>query len=228
MTKRLIGRCCAVITALTLATAVSAADQPADKKSAEANTFYYMGTMISRNLKMLSLSDSEAEQLIAGLRDALAGEAQPLDAAMYDPKVRELTQQRAMAAAQLELEAGKQYVAGMAQEKGAVQTDSGLVYLELAEGDGAQPDATSQVKAHYRGTLRDGTVFDSSYDRGQPLTIGLNQVIPCWTEGIAMMKEGGKARLTCPGNIAYGERAQGAIPANAALTFEVELLEIVQ
>jgi FKBP-type peptidyl-prolyl cis-trans isomerase FkpA len=133
-----------------------------------------------------------------------------------------------LAAAERELEAAGEYVSGMAAEKGATQTDSGLVYLELQAGDGAQPAATSQVRAHYKGTLRDGTVFDSSYQRGEPLTIGLNQVIPCWTEGIAMMKEGGKAKLTCPSTIAYGQRGQGGIPPNAALTFEVELIEVLQ
>ena len=99
--------------------------------------------------------------------------------------------------------------------------------VPVQAGDGAQPTATSQVKAHYKGTLRDGTVFDSSYERGQPLEIGLNQVIPCWTEGIAMMKEGGKAKLTCPSDIAYGPRGQGGIPPNAVLTFEVELIEVM-
>ncbi|MBT8423153.1 MAG: FKBP-type peptidyl-prolyl cis-trans isomerase [Gammaproteobacteria bacterium] len=115
----------------------------------------------------------------------------------------------------------------MAAADGAVTTESGLIYEQVEEGTGEQPLATSKVRAHYHGTLRDGTVFDSSVDRGQPLEIGLNQVIPCWTEGIAKMKVGGKAKLTCPPEIAYGARAQGIIPANAVLTFEVELLDIL-
>ena len=97
----------------------------------------------------------------------------------------------------------------------------------LTEGEGDSPTADSTVTAHYHGTLRDGTVFDSSVDRGEPLTISLGQVIPCWTEGIALMRVGGKAKLTCPSGIAYGERGQGQIAPNAALTFEVELLDII-
>jgi FKBP-type peptidyl-prolyl cis-trans isomerase FkpA len=102
------------------------------------------------------------------------------------------------------------------------------VYVEVQAGTGAQPVATSAVTAHYKGTLRDGTVFDSSYDRGSPLKIPLNRVIPCWTEGIAMMKAGGKSKLTCPSNIAYGEMGSGSIPPGAALTFEVELIEVAE
>ena len=109
-----------------------------------------------------------------------------------------------------------------------IREDGPESHLETKAGTGKQPTAASTVKAHYHGTLRDGSVFDSSVERGQPLEIGLNQVIPCWTEGIAMMKEGGKARLTCPSSIAYGERGSpGGIPPNAALTFEVELIEVV-
>ncbi|MEO1086409.1 MAG: FKBP-type peptidyl-prolyl cis-trans isomerase, partial [Acidobacteriota bacterium] len=108
-----------------------------------------------------------------------------------------------------------------------IVTESGLIYTELAAGTGASPTATDRVKVHYHGTLRDGTVFDSSRDRGEPVTFGLNEVIKCWTEGVAKMKVGGKAELVCPSTIAYGERAAGQIPPNAALVFEVELLEIV-
>lgn len=196
--------------------------------SEEDKTFYFLGTAIYENLEMLNLSEDEAEQVVAGLSDALDGDADELDEAVYGPKVREMTQQRMTAAAEREKQAGQDYIAKMAAEKGATQTDSGLVYKELQAGDGAQPTATSKVRAHYKGTLRDGSVFDSSYARGEPISIGLNQVIPCWTEGIAMMQEGGKAVLTCPSDIAYGPRGQGGIPPNAALTFEVELIEVVQ
>ncbi len=101
-----------------------------------------------------------------------------------------------------------------------------MVFRSLEEGEGASPAATDRVTVHYKGTLRDGTTFDSSYDRGQPATFGLNQVVPCWTEGLQMMKVGGKAKLTCPPDLAYGERAAGAIPPGATLTFEVELIEV--
>lgn len=106
-------------------------------------------------------------------------------------------------------------------------TPSGLVYKSLKAGAGAGPAATDTVKVHYRGTFPDGREFDSSYKRNAPTEFPLNRVIPCWTEGVQMMKVGGKAKLTCPASIAYGERgAGGVIPPNATLQFEVELLAI--
>ena len=115
-----------------------------------------------------------------------------------------------------------------AAEKGAVVTASGLVYRSLKEGAGGSPQASDTVRVHYRGTFPDGREFDSSRARGQPASFPLNRVIPCWTEGLQRMKVGGQARLTCPAAIAYGERGAGggAIPPNAVLQFEVELLGI--
>ncbi len=117
--------------------------------------------------------------------------------------------------------------AAAAKESGAVVTPSGLVYRSLKDGNGAGPGATDTVKVHYRGTFPDGKEFDSSYQRGEPIEFPLNRVIKCWTEGVQRMKVGGKAKLTCPASIAYGERgAGGVIPPNATLQFEVELLAI--
>ncbi|MEY4753203.1 MAG: FKBP-type peptidyl-prolyl cis-trans isomerase FkpA [Pseudomonadota bacterium] len=117
--------------------------------------------------------------------------------------------------------------AAAAKEPGAVVTASGLVYRSLTEGKGESPSATSTVKVHYRGTLPDGTEFDSSFKRNQPIEFPLNRVIPCWTEGVQKMKPGGKAKLTCPPAIAYGSRgAGGVIPPNATLHFEVELISV--
>ncbi len=118
--------------------------------------------------------------------------------------------------------------AAAAKEPGATVTASGLVYRSLTEGTGASPAATDTVKVHYRGTLPDGKEFDSSYKRGEAASFPLNRVIPCWTEGVQRMKVGGKARLTCPSAIAYGERGAGSvIPPHATLHFEVELVDIV-
>ena len=109
----------------------------------------------------------------------------------------------------------------------AVTTGSGLVYESLKDGSGESPKATDTVKVHYRGTFPDGKEFDSSYKRGEPTEFPLNRVIPCWTEGVQRMKPGGKAKLTCPPGIAYGERgAGGVIPPNATLNFEVELVSV--
>ena len=114
-----------------------------------------------------------------------------------------------------------------AAEPGAVRTASGMVYRELTAGAGASPGATDTVTVHYRGTLVNGTEFDSSYKRNEPAQFPLNRVIPCWTEGVQKMKAGGKAKLVCPPNLAYGERgAPPDIPPGAVLIFEVELLRI--
>jgi FKBP-type peptidyl-prolyl cis-trans isomerase FkpA len=114
-----------------------------------------------------------------------------------------------------------------AKEPGAEVTPTGLVYRALKEGSGASPQATDKVRVHYRGTFIDGKEFDSSYSRGQPAEFPLDRVIKCWTEGVQRMKVGGKAKLTCPPAIAYGERGAGAvIPPGATLQFEVELLGI--
>lgn len=113
------------------------------------------------------------------------------------------------------------------KEAGAKVTPSGLVYLSLKEGAGARPAASDSVKVHYRGSFPDGREFDSSYKRNAPTEFPLNRVIACWTEGVQLMKVGGKAKLTCPASIAYGDRgAGGVIPPNATLQFDIELLGI--
>jgi FKBP-type peptidyl-prolyl cis-trans isomerase FkpA len=118
-------------------------------------------------------------------------------------------------------------LAKAAAEAGATVSPSGLVFRSLKEGTGPQPEATDTVRVHYRGTLPDGREFDSSYKRGQPASFPLNRVIKCWTEGVQRIKVGGKAKLTCPAAIAYGESGAGAdIPPGAILQFEVELLGI--
>jgi FKBP-type peptidyl-prolyl cis-trans isomerase len=141
--------------------------------------------------------------------------------------VQELAMARMKAAGEARKEKEKGVVAGYAKEKGAQTTPSGMVFIPMKEGTGASPKATDKVKVNYEGKLTSGSVFDSSYKRGQPAEFPLNQVIPCWTEGVQKLKVGGKARLVCPPDIAYG--AQGrppVIPGNATLVFEVELLEI--
>jgi len=117
--------------------------------------------------------------------------------------------------------------AAAAKEPGATVSASGLVYRSLKDGSGASPGPTDVVKVHYRGTFPDGKEFDSSYKRGQAAEFALNRVIRCWTEGMQQMKVGGKAKLTCPPAIAYGEQGVGGVvPPNATLQFEVELLAI--
>ena len=118
-------------------------------------------------------------------------------------------------------------IAAASKEAGALVTKSGLVYRSLKDGTGGSPQATDKVKVHYKGTFPEGKAFDSSYKRNEPTEFPLNGVIPCWTEGVQLMKVGGKAKLTCPASIAYGQRgAGGVIPPNATLHFEIELLAI--
>jgi len=122
---------------------------------------------------------------------------------------------------------GEAFLAGNAKKEGVQTTGTGLQYKVIEPGTGASPKSTDRVKVHYHGTLIDGRVFDSSVDRGEPITFGLDQVIPGWTEGLQLMKVGGKSRLFIPARLAYGERSAGAlIEANSTLVFEVELLDI--
>lgn len=130
-------------------------------------------------------------------------------------------------AAAANIEAGKLFLQSNSSADGVQTTDSGLQYQVLQQGSGSEhPTATSRVTVHYHGTLLDGTVFDSSVDRGEPIAFGLNQVIPGWTEGVQLMVVGEKTRFFIPSNLAYGNRSTGSIAPGSTLIFEVELLEI--
>lgn len=189
--------------------------------------FYSIGANYAQQLKTLEpMSDRELNMLILGLRDAVGGNALAVEQQQGAGFVRAMVEKRKAQALALEHTAAATFVAAEAKKKGAKTTESGLVYTELKAGNGASPSATQTVSVHYHGTLRDGTIFDSSVDRGQPAEFPLNRVIPCWTEGVAMMKVGGKSMLICPAEIAYGDQQKGRIPGGAALSFEVELLEI--
>ena len=124
------------------------------------------------------------------------------------------------------LKKGQEYLAENAKREGVTVTNSGLQYEVLQEGEGKSPSATDVVKCHYEGRLIDGTVFDSSYKRGEPSEFALNQVIKGWTEGLQLMKEGSKYRFYIPYYLAYGSRGVGNIPPYAALIFDVELIEV--
>ncbi len=142
-------------------------------------------------------------------------------------KVNAFASARASAGSDKEKTAGHEYAEKAAKEEGATKLPSGLVYKTLTPGNGASPAATDKVKVNYEGRLTNGTVFDSSYKRGQPAEFGLNQVIKCWTEAVQKMKVGEKARLVCPSDIAYGDHGHPpTIPGGATLVFEVELLGI--
>lgn len=208
---------------LALITATShAADMTEDQK-----TLYALGQLVARQTAVFQLNATELESVQKGWQDATVGAKSAVDLQVYGPKVNALGQARQAAAAEKSAAKGKELLAKAATEKGAVKAPSGFVYQSITEGTGAQPAATDTVKVHYRGTLPDGTEFDSSYKRNEPTEFPLNGVIKCWTEGVAMMKVGGKARLTCPPDTAYGDRgAGGVIPPGATLVFDIELLEV--
>ena len=172
-------------------------------------------------------SESEIDDILSGIKAALMEQPPEVPLAEYVPKASQLMQERAAEKSKEMIEEGKKALEKAAAEDGATKTDSGLVIQHEKEGDGASPAASDTVEVHYEGTLVDGTVFDSSYARGQPISFPLSGVISGWTEGLQLMKVGGKAKLTIPYDLAYGERGSPpAIPPMATLVFTVELLEI--
>jgi FKBP-type peptidyl-prolyl cis-trans isomerase len=205
------------------------AQSSADKgpQTEQEKTLYAIGMMMTANMADFNLSEEEAAMISAGLEDGVSGAEPKVDVEAYGQKVQEFVTERATASAAAEKQKSGAFVESMAATDGAITTDSGLVYLDLVVGEGAGPAATDTVTVHYHGTLSDGTVFDSSVERGEPASFPLNRVIPCWTEGLQLMKPGGKARLVCPSDIAYGDRGSPPrIKPGAALVFEVELLSI--
>jgi FKBP-type peptidyl-prolyl cis-trans isomerase len=195
---------------------------------------YSIGYDIGRSLKAESIDNLNLDVLLRGMRDA-QGEG---EAALTDEEMMTVLmnfQQELMAKQQLKYEEslsrnlteGRDFLASNALKEGVQTTSSGLQYRVITEGSGPRPSVSSRVTVHYRGTLIDGTEFDSSYSRGEPATFGLNQVIPGWTEGLQLMNVGSKYELVIPSDLAYGERGtQGTIGPNAVLVFEVELIEI--
>jgi FKBP-type peptidyl-prolyl cis-trans isomerase FkpA/FKBP-type peptidyl-prolyl cis-trans isomerase FklB len=214
--------------------AAKPAAKPAGAKSAgggptteSGKTLYAIGLVMSQNLGPLKLTASELQSLEEGLIDGVLGRPHKVDLQVYGPKLQDFAKSRLGAASGPEKKAGAAFLAKEASQPGAVKEPTGFVYKEVKAGTGAVPKATDKVKVHYKGALIDGTVFDSSIDRGEPATFALNQVIPCWTQGLQLMKEGGKARLVCPSELAYGDEGRSPrIKGGATLVFDVELISI--
>lgn len=222
---RLLGRTALLPVFLVLAPLAPSAGE-ISLETDEDRTLYALGFALARTLKPLAFSESELEIILAGIRDSTLSQEPRIEVSQYAGKVRSLSQNRKMVVVASEKNEAAALVERMAAEEGAVRLPSGMVYRVIQEGSGDSPSATDTVRVHYHGTLRDGNVFDSSLERG-PATFLLNRVIKCWTEGVQKMKVGGKSLLTCPADLAYGDRGQGSIPPGATLMFEVELLEIV-
>jgi len=180
-----------------------------------------------------AINDLDTEAFVAGFRDGYAGKTgklteEQMQATLMAYKQRRDAQEMQAIAKMGEenIKAGAAFLAENGKKPNVVTTASGLQYEVLTAGTGASPKATDQVRVHYEGRMLDGTVFDSSIARNEPITFPLNQVIPGWTEGLQLMKEGGKTRLYIPSNLAYGESGAGEIPPNSMLTFDVELIKV--
>jgi len=199
----------------------------AQPQTEDQKTLYALGVHMTRQLAVFNLSPEEYEFVKEGITDAAAGKKLIAEPEAYGQNLNALAQARMEAAAQKQKELARPYLEKAAAEQGAQKTATGLIYQEIKAGKGAQPKDVDTVKVHYVGTLIDGKEFDSSVKRGEPVEFLLGQVIPCWTEGVAKMKVGGKARLVCPADLAYGDQGRPpVIPAGATLVFEVELLDV--
>lgn len=216
--------------AALLALAAIAAPALAQKAPStdDEKTLYALGLSVARSLEPFQLTAAEFEFVVAGLRDQIGDKEPQVSLDEFGPRIRTLAESRTAAAAAEEREKGQEFLAKEAAASGAVKADSGLVKRVVAEGSGASPQPNDMVKVNYKGTLRDGTVFDSSEKHGEPAQFRLGGVIPCWTEALQTMKVGEKAHITCPADLAYGDRGfPGSIPPGSTLAFDVELLEIL-
>jgi FKBP-type peptidyl-prolyl cis-trans isomerase FkpA len=198
-----------------------------DPSTEEQKALYAIGVHIAKQLDFFNFTADEFEFVQQGFADKANGKKIIADPETYKQQISELAQARVKISAEKEKAKSKEFLENAAKEKGAIKTDSGLIYIPIKAGTGKQPKSTDIVKVHYTGSLIDGKVFDSSVKRGQPVEFPLNQVIKCWSEGVSKMKVGGKAKLVCPSTIAYGDEGRPPIiPGGATLVFEVELLGV--
>lgn len=196
---------------------------------------YALGLGIGRQLSQMGADNLDIDDFAKAIKDILAGKKPEIDDAEAQTLVKDFfekqeAKQRAAAAEKFKetKEKGEAYLAENAKKEGVVTLPSGLQYQVIKEGNGRRPKATNKVKCHYEGMLVDGTLFDSSIQRGEPATFPLNGVIKGWTEGLQLMQEGAKYRFFIPYHLGYGENGAGAsIPPFAALVFDVELIEVV-
>lgn len=202
---------------------------PAQAASDDAPTLYTLGQLISRTLEDFALTPEELALVRQGLEDGVLGRPSKVDLAAEAPKLHTLQAARREALAARERQAGALTLADAAASPGAIRLPAGALLQPLQAGDGPTPGASDLVRVHYEGRLPDGTVFDSSRARGQPETFAVRGVIACWTEALQAMRVGGRSRVVCPPELAYGQRgAPPAIKPDATLVFDIELLAIVR
>jgi FKBP-type peptidyl-prolyl cis-trans isomerase len=209
--------------------ASEAAPAPSRSPAAgEDDALYALGGWLARELAGVKFEEKDLKPIQEGLADALLRRPLRVEPRAVAQRVQKLLGDRRAATAAEEKLAAQAFLAEARQQPGARRTTNGVVYQSLADGRGEAPKLTDRVRVQYQGTLRDGSTFDSSYERGKPAVFGLDQVVPCWTEALQLMKPGGKARITCPSDLAYGDRGlPGRILPGAPLRFEIELLEIL-
>lgn len=194
----------------------------------ERDSLYALGSWLARNLSGVQLEEKDMAPLAEGLSDALLGRPLRVDPAVVGERVQGFLNERRARTAAAEKAAGASFVDAARAEPGARRTVSGAIYLDRLEGSGASPGLTDRVKLHYRGFRRDGSSFDDSYARNKPEIFRVSGVIPCWREALQQMKLGGKAKVTCASDLAYGDRGIGGrVLPGAPLQFELELLEIL-
>jgi FKBP-type peptidyl-prolyl cis-trans isomerase FkpA len=195
----------------------------------DQKTLYAIGVAMSRQLANFGLTEADLTLIQQGLLDGVAGGDLKVDLPTYGPKIETYLNGRMTAMAEKAKEAGNAFREKAAQEPGAETTSEGMVIFSVAAGTGEAPTGADTVKVHYHGTFTDGRVFDSSREGGEPAVFALSAVVPCFSQGIQRMKVGGKAKLICPPELAYGERgAPPMVPPGATLIFEIELLEITE
>lgn len=196
-------------------------------KTAEDKELYTLGYSFGRNLQVFDLSPAELEIVRKAIGEGATDKKPLVSLETYGPKIQELATARHTRAAQKKEARDKPYLDAAAKQKGAQVLASGVVYIPEKEGTGPAPKPSDEVTVNYVGKLTNGTEFDSSYKRNQPLKFQLDKVIPCWTEGVQKMKVGGKARIVCPAKAGYGENGQprAGIPGGSVLDFNVELLD---
>ncbi len=189
---------------------------------------YALGLGIGQQLKSMNIENFDIKEFSRSIEDVMAGHDTDMTAREAQVMLSEYFQKKEKEQAEENIAKGKAYLEENGKREGVITTKSGLQYEVLTEGSGKSPKATDKVRCHYEGRLTDGSVFDSSYQRGEPADFGLNQVIAGWTEGVQLMKEGAKYRFHIPYLLGYGERGAGAsIPPYATLVFDVELIKVL-
>ena len=233
-------RCAALVVAVfALGVARFAAAESAGSTAAQGGSdaplatprdrvLYAIGVRAAKELHAYALQPAEIDLVQRGMRDALLEREILVNESAYDTKLNNFRYVRQPVAVAREEKAAEAFLARVAAEEGALVTEAGFVMFELRRGSGPQPRGDSVVRVHFHGRLRDGTVWDSSVDRGQPRQVQLSRMFPCWRAGLRRMRVGGRSRIVCPAELAFGSEGTPRVPGGAAVDFEVELLAIVR